>query len=206
VIKNKSHGLVTLIGPSFAQEVFNEEPTIVNAVSANINCAKKVSQLFNNSYFKCVEITDEIGAEILGALKNVMAIAMGIAYQLHTSINTRAAMLAQATKEIFHIMRLYHGNDVTLMQFCGIGDIFLTCTDDKSRNFSFGKQIAKKGIARTLKANHQTVEGYTTTVTIYHFIKQHHLSTPLFKAVYEVLYLNKNPKFFVKSVISEIIE
>jgi glycerol-3-phosphate dehydrogenase (NAD(P)+) len=153
-----------------------------------------------------VEITDEIGAEILGALKNVMAIAMGIAYELHTSINTRAAMLAQGTKEIFNIMRLYHGQTETLMQFCGIGDIFLTCTDDKSRNFSFGKQVAKVGITQALKQNHKTVEGYQTTATIYQFITKHKLNSPLFRVAFLVLFKHENPANFVKKIMANIIE
>jgi glycerol-3-phosphate dehydrogenase (NAD(P)+) len=179
---------------------------MVNTISKNLTLAKQVSKLFNNHHFKCVEITDEIGAEILGALKNVMAIAMGIAYELHTSINTRAAMLAQATKETFNIMRLYHGKPETIMQFCGIGDIFLTCTDDKSRNFSFGKQVAKIGIDKTLKLNHKTVEGYQTTATIYQFITKHKLRSPLLNMVFYVLFRHKNPKEFVKKIMANIIE
>jgi glycerol-3-phosphate dehydrogenase (NAD(P)+) len=135
-----------------------------------------------------------------------MAIAMGIAYELHTSINTRAAMLAQGTKEIFNIMRLYHGKTETLMQFCGIGDIFLTCTDDKSRNFTFGKQIAKVGITKALKQNHKTVEGYQTASTIYQFITKHKLNSPLFETVFFVLFKQKNPRNFVNKIMTNIIE
>jgi glycerol-3-phosphate dehydrogenase (NAD(P)+) len=206
-VGHKAKGVVTLIGPSFAHEVICGYPTMLNAVSANINDAKQVAKLFNNSHFKCIEITDEIGAEIMGALKNVMAIAMGIAYELHTSINTRAAMLAQATKEISNIVKLYGGKNETLTQFCGVGDIYLTCTDEKSRNFSFGKQIANEGMTKALKDNvHTTVEGYRTAKVIFQVIKKNHISSPVFNELCQVLFNQHSIKDFVKNVMSEIIE
>jgi glycerol-3-phosphate dehydrogenase (NAD(P)+) len=198
--------LVTLIGPSFAIEVFNKQPTMVNTVSASIPLARMVSLLFNNSHFKCVEIKDEVGAEVIGALKNVMAIGMGIAYQLHTSINTRAAMLAQSTKEISKLVNLYGGHSETITQFCGIGDIYLTCTDEKSRNFSFGKLVAQVGIKQALKENKKTVEGYYATKVIANVIKNKKINSPVLSEIYQVIFQNKKPTDFVKNVMKIIIE
>jgi glycerol-3-phosphate dehydrogenase (NAD(P)+) len=198
--------LVTLIGPSFANEVFKNEPTVLNAVSQRLILAKRVSKLFNNHHFKCIEILDEIGAEMMGASKNVMAIAMGVTYELHTSINTRAALLAQVTKEISRIVKVYGGEVETVLQFCGIGDIYLTCTDDKSRNFSFGKNIARVGVKRALANNNKTIEGYESTRVLYNIIKSHHIQAPALTEIYQVLFNNKNPKFFVRNVIKQIIE
>jgi glycerol-3-phosphate dehydrogenase (NAD(P)+) len=203
---NKCKGIVTLIGPSFAIEVFKGAPTIVNTISDNLACCRIVNALFNNSHFKCVETKDVIGAEILGALKNVMAIAMGVAYELHASINTRAAMLSEAVKEISKVVKIYGGDINTITQFCGIGDIYLTCTDDKSRNFSFGKQVAKVGIKNTLKNNVKTVEGYLSTKIIYKVIKKYRVNAPIFDGIYEVLFENKNPKTFVPDIIKKIID
>jgi glycerol-3-phosphate dehydrogenase (NAD(P)+) len=165
-----------------------------------------VSLLFNNSHFRCIEIKDEVGAEIIGALKNVMAIAMGVAYQLHTSINTRAAMLAQGTKEINRLVDIYGGQSSTITQFCGIGDIYLTCTDEKSRNFSFGKLVAMVGVKKALIQNTSTVEGYLATKVIYQTIKNKKLNSPLLDEIYHVLYENKDQNLFVKNVIKRIID
>jgi glycerol-3-phosphate dehydrogenase (NAD(P)+) len=206
MLERKSKGLVTLIGPSFAVEVFNNQPTMINSISSSIPLARMVSLLFNNSHFKCVEIRDEVGAEIIGALKNVMAIGMGIAYQLHTSINTRAAMLAQSTKEISKLVKLYGGRLETIVRFCGIGDIYLTCTDEKSRNFSFGKLVAQIGIDKALKQNTKTVEGYYATQVIAKVIKTKKINSPVLNEVYEVLFNHKNHKDFVKNVMRIIIE
>jgi glycerol-3-phosphate dehydrogenase (NAD(P)+) len=179
---------------------------MVNTVSTSIPLTRMVSLLFNNSHFKCVEIKDEIGAEVIGALKNVMAIAMGISYQLHTSINTRAAMLAQSTKEISKLVNLYGGHAETITQFCGIGDIYLTCTDEKSRNFSFGKLVAQIGVNRALKLNKKTVEGYYAAKVISHVINSRKINLPILNEVYQILYEHKSPTQFVKNIMRIIIE
>ncbi|WEK83111.1 MAG: NAD(P)-binding domain-containing protein [Mycoplasma sp.] len=205
LIKNKAKGLVTLIGPSFAIEVFNKEITIVNTVSKNKTLATKVAKIFQNNYFKCVAINDVIGAETISALKNVMAIGSGILYSQHTSINTRSAILAQMTKEISLIVKVLGGKTETVYQYCGIGDIFLTCTDSKSRNFSFGQAIGQKGfkqICKELKIH--TVEGYWATQTAHEIIKKYKLHAPVIEHVYNVLYKNEDAKKFVYSIFKEV--
>ncbi|MDR0739755.1 MAG: NAD(P)H-dependent glycerol-3-phosphate dehydrogenase [Mycoplasmataceae bacterium] len=206
ILGNKNKGLVTLIGPSFAVETFRQQPTMINSVSVSIPLARMVSLLFNNNHFKCIEIKDEIGAEIIGALKNVTAIGMGIAYQLHTSINTRAAMLAQCTKEIGNLVTIYGGETKTITQFCGIGDIYLTCTDEKSRNFSFGKLVADVGIKKALEHNQKTIEGFYATKVIAKVIREKHINSPVFNEIFQVLFKNKSTSSFVKNIMKIIIE
>lgn len=205
LIQHKASGLVTLIGPSFAVEVFNKEITVVNTVSSNILLAKKVAKIFSNKYFKCVSINDVYGAETMAALKNVMAIGSGIIYSQHESINTRAAILAQITHEISEIASLMGGHSTSLYQFCGIGDIFLTCTDNKSRNFSFGELVGRKGFAKAKKQLKEvTVEGYWATLIAYEIIKKNNINAPIISHIYKILYENENAKDFVKNVIKEI--
>ena len=205
IIKNNSLGLVTLIGPSFATEVFNKNITVVNTVSDTIELAKKVGVLFNTKFFKCVEITDVKGAETISAIKNIMAIGSGILYAQHNSINTRAAILAQIAKEVQSIVKIMGGEPSTLYQFCGIGDIFLTCTDSKSRNFSFGLEIGKfgfKNVKKVLKNN--TVEGYWAAKVVYQIITSHGIKAPILTNIYKILYNNESETNFVQNIINEI--
>ena len=205
IIKNNSLGLVTLIGPSFATEVFNKNITVVNTVSDKIELAKKVGALFNTKFFKCVEITDVKGAETISAIKNIMAIGSGILYAQHNSINTRAAILAQIAKEVQSIVKIMGGEPSTLYQFCGIGDIFLTCTDSKSRNFSFGLEIGKfgfKNVKKVLKNN--TVEGYWAAKVVYQIITAHSIKAPILTHIYKILYNNESETNFVQNIINEI--
>lgn len=206
IIKKRASGYATLIGPSFAVEVFNRNYTVVNVISTSKKISTKVAKSFTNKYFKCVTIKDEVGAEIIGTMKNIMAIALGIAYEQHISINTRAAMLAQAVKEISIVINLYGGSINSLYNFCGIGDIFLTCTDEKSRNFSFGKSIAKNGLKKTLEnMKSKTVEGYVATKIAYKMLKNNLKSTPLVSELYKVLYKNSKVNDFVEKIIKKII-
>ncbi len=205
IIKNKSKGLVALIGPSFAVEVYYKNRTIVNVVSENINIAKQVKKIFDTDYFKCIPITDMSGAETISALKNVMAIASGILYSQHTSINTRSAILAQIAKEISYILKIVGGKQETLYQFCGIGDIYLTCTSEKSRNFSFGLAIGRLGnkqIKKIIKT--KTVEGYWATKIAYEIIKKYKIQAPIIIHLYHILYKNADPKKFINNIIKAI--
>ncbi len=205
IITNKSIGLVDLIGPSFAIEVFCRKPTIVNTVSENIELAKKVAKLFNNNFFKCVPINDIIGAETISALKNVMAIASGILYSQHASINTRSAILAQMAKEISYIVEKLGGKLNTLYQFCGIGDIFLTCTDNKSRNFSLGTMIASKGMkAMKTELSNRTYEGFWATKTAYEIINKYKLNAPIITNLYLILFKNADEKKFLIKIFDSL--
>ncbi|MDE7433666.1 MAG: hypothetical protein K2M43_00720 [Mycoplasmoidaceae bacterium] len=134
-----------------------------------------------------------------------MAIALGLSYELHTSINTRAAMLAQATKEISLIVEALGGKVQTINNFCGIGDIYLTCTDSKSRNFSFGKSIAEIGLENSLKNNKKTIEGIFATKIGYKIVVKHKIDAPVLKEIYNVLYKKANPKTFVEKITKKII-
>lgn len=203
-LSKKISGLVSLSGPSFAKETFYDYPTIINAISSTYSHAKLVANLFNNNHFKCVPIKDEIGGQILGAFKNIIAIAMGMIYYLYDSSNTRAAMLSQGTREIINISNTLGGQISTLYEFCGIGDIYLTCTDTKSRNFLFGEMIAKNGIKYALQHFNKTIEGYNATDIAYDIIKKKKLSCPLIEETYRILYQGVNHKSIVKNIMSKL--
>lgn len=205
LISKNAKGLVILIGPSFAVEVFHKEITLVNTVCEDLKLAKKVARVFSNDYFKCVPINDVIGAETISALKNVMAIGSGIMFAQHTSINTRSAILAQMSKEISHVIKVLGGKLDTLYQYCGIGDIFLTCTDTKSRNFSFGQAVGANGFKTVKKElKFHTVEGYWATKTAYEIVKKYKINAPIIEHIYNVLYKNENHKYFIKLIFKEI--
>lgn len=203
-IENKSRGLVTLIGPSYAIEVFHKQLTTVNCVSANETIASKVKNIFQNNFFKCVFCQDEIGAEFCASLKNVMAIACGLTYQLHLSINTRAIIFTQAIKEVCSILDKKGGKQTTILNFCGIGDIFLTCNDPKSRNFTFGSLIAKHGIKRAMAINKMTVEGIYALKIAKKIVDKEKISAPIIQTLYKVVYQNLNHKKFVGEAIKAI--
>lgn len=198
--------LVSVVGPSFGADVFDQKPTVVNVASKKIEVSRRVAELFNCDFFKAVPIADEIGVQVLSALKNLLAIGVGIAQENHNSINTISAMLAEGVMEMQLIAKKMGAKSKTILQFCGIGDIFLTCTSDKSRNFTFGKQIFKDGLSETLKDNDKTVEGYKVYKIVDQIIKKYDLDTPVFKLIIKVLDGKLSPKEFVNISLEGIIK
>ncbi len=199
-----SNDVASLTGPSFAIDVIDKKPTIVNIVTKSESLFKKISYIFNCDYFKIVNCKDENGSEICGAIKNLLAIGIGIAHENHNSINTVSALLTTGINEIKEIISLQNGEQKTILDYCGIGDIFLTCTSDKSRNFSFGKQLYKHGLNKSLIMNSNTVEGYTVSKVVEKIIEKKSDKFPILNSICMVLSNKLKPRDFVNYSIELI--
>lgn len=187
--------MATLIGPSYAVEVFENELTMINVVGRDINFLAKLTKVFNNDSFKLVINKNEKGSELFAALKNVLAIGVGIISYSNKSKNTQSAMLTIGVKEIHKIYKSLFPelDDEIGFELAGIGDIFLTCSSNKSRNFSFGLDIADKGLKEVLNNQTKTVEGYTTAKILEKIIKEKDIYVPFMTNIINVLYHNKSP-------------
>lgn len=198
-------GYVSLLGPSFASEVFHKEFTMINVVGSDVNCLTKVQSLFNNNYFKLIQFQNELGADIFAALKNVAAIGTGIIYSLYHSINTRSAFLSCLFKEIYHVYLKITNRQIddTLIgyELCASGDLILTCTSEKSRNFSFGLLVGEIGIEKALKQNNKTIEGYVSAKIIYEIINNKKINVPILIGIYKVLYENLDPNKLIYEIL-----
>lgn len=195
---NLSH-LATIIGPSYAQEVFDEKLTIVNVVGNNYDFLKKIANIFNNNTFKLIPSTKETGLEMFSAMKNILAIGIGIMKKLFPEdINPISALFAIGFKEMFLIYKTLYPleSDAIGYELAAIGDSFLTCSSFKSRNTSFGYEIAKVGFTKALANNKKTVEGYVNAKFIGDIIKEYNIKAPYFVSVYNILYNQKDPKNF----------
>lgn len=205
-LKRFDFDLVSLVGPSFAVDVFDQKPTVVNVSSKRLEVSRRVSELFNSNFFKAIPIADEIGVQVLSALKNLLAIGVGIAQENHNSINTISAMLTEGIMEMQVIAKKMGSKSKTILQFCGIGDIFLTCTSDKSRNFTFGKEIFRNGLQKTIKNNKTTVEGYKVYKIVSQILNKYKLDTPVFKLIIKVLDGKLAPQDFVNASLEDILK
>ncbi|HEV2339206.1 MAG TPA: NAD(P)H-dependent glycerol-3-phosphate dehydrogenase [Patescibacteria group bacterium] len=176
----------TLIGPSFAEEVEQHMPTIVNLGYQNGENKKLVKQLFQTDYFR-VKLTNNITTlELAGALKNVYAIICGLSEGMGFRTNTRAKLLILAMTEmqtLFHALGLTNSVD----SLAGtVGDLFLTCNSIASRNFRFGKLLASYPAEEALKRIGSTVEGYFTSSSITYFQKQG-IALPLASLIRQII-------------------
>ena len=191
---SKIKWVVTLIGPSYAEEVIEKYYTAVSAVSSSIECAEEIQKVFSNNYFRIYTNEDEIGAEIGAGIKNVIAIASGILTGLGYKDNSRAALITRGLAEITRYGIALGADQKTFLGLTGIGDLFLTCSSLTSRNYSCGIEIGKLDSAEEfLKNNTKTIEGIYACKIIYESALELGIEMPIVSAVYEVLYNNKKP-------------
>lgn len=188
--------VVSLIGPSHAEEVVIRMLTTVCAVSLDDNFAKDVQILFSNDYFRVYRMNDEVGAEYGVAIKNVIAVAAGVLSGLGYGDNTKAALITRGLAEMVRYGIKKGGKLETYMGLTGIGDLIVTCSSVHSRNFQAGLEIGRTNDARSfMKNNKKTCEGIRTCRVIYEDAKKYEdIELPIINAIYNVLYNNHEPK------------
>lgn len=187
--------VVSLIGPSHAEEVVIRMLTTICAVSLRHEDAVVIQELFSNDYFRVYTGSDEIGSEIGVALKNAIAVASGVLSGLGYGDNTRAALMTRGLAEMIRFGTAMGGKPETFMGLTGIGDLIVTCSSRHSRNFQAGYEIGKANDAQAFwKYNKKTVEGVRTAKVVYELAQQMHIDMPITSEIYKVLYENKDPK------------
>lgn len=159
----QNHYIGVLSGPSFAQELAQQLPCAVTLASANFVWIQKLAATLNNTVLRLYANEDVIGAAVGGAVKNVMAIATGIADGLHYGINARVALMTRGMAEISRLNQALGGQAATLMGLSGMGDLILTCTGDLSRNRRVGLLLAEgKTLPEALTKLGHVAEGVYT--------------------------------------------
>ena len=196
--------LVSIIGPSFAVDVINQCPTAVNAVSSSKLAAKRISRLLSTNFFVIKTISDEMGAQVLSALKNFLAIGVGILDSAFKSANTNAMILTLGIGEMRRLCSVFGFSERTLFELCGIGDVFLTCSSKKSRNFSFGQRLYELNSVSKAREQSVTIEGYHVAKIVEKLISKNHLKLPIFRLLTNVLNEKIKPKDFVKEFVKVV--
>ncbi len=194
--------VVSLLGPSFAEEVAEKQPTAITASAEDEESAKEVQKIFSNEYFRVYTNTDTIGVEYCSSLKNVIALASGILDGLGYKVNTRSALITRGMAEIMRFVKHFGGKEETCFGLAGIGDLILTCSSKTSRNYTAGYTIGATSVEEFYKNNSKTVEGVYATEVIYHVAKKEGVYSPIISAVYGVLFEGKNPKEEVKALMN----
>jgi glycerol-3-phosphate dehydrogenase (NAD(P)+) len=176
-------------GPTFAGEIAAGLPAAVSCASANAGFAETVAELFRNDRFRVYTSTDIVGVEIGGAVKNVLAIAAGIADGLGFGANTRAALITRGLREIIRFGVAMGGQADSFMGLAGLGDLVLTCTDDQSRNRRFGLALASgKSRADAEASVGQVVEGIGAARDVVRRAREIGVEMPIAEQVNKVLH------------------
>ena len=198
-----STGRGILTGPSFADEVARGLPCAITLASTDLEFATHwVAQLIHPR-LRLYANDDVIGAEIGGAVKNVLAIAAGIADGLGYGLNARAALITRGLAEIARLSEALGGKRETLMGLAGMGDLILTCTGDLSRNRRVGLALAEgRSLPQILEALGHVAEGVLTTETVVRRAHEQGVDMPITCAVHEVIQGRLAPRDAVEQLMT----
>lgn len=182
----KTNNVSILSGPSFAIDTINKETIMLTLAG---NDLEKIKNIFSSEYIKIEETDDIIGVELSGTLKNIFAIACGILEGMNLSESTKASFLTKVINETKDLIVAFGGNKETIFLSCGIGDLLLTCSSKKSRNFTLGHLIGsannKIEIDNYLKNN--TVEGLDALLSINKLLIKKNINNELIKLIYDIV-------------------
>ena len=202
-----NHQFVTdfacLAGPSFAKEVGLKFPTAVTVACENPTHGEKLQRLFSADFFRVYLSRDVVGTQLGGALKNVIAIAAGVADGLNFGHNARAALITRGLAEITRLGVQMGSNPHTFAGLAGIGDLVLTCTGDLSRNRTVGFQVGKgKSLHEITACMNMVAEGIKTAKSAHQLARKMNVVMPIVDQVYEILYMDKDPHQAVKELMT----
>ena len=190
----KTKNLSVISGPSFAIDMAHNEPVGLSIASKNNKTIKEIKKVLSSDTVKLRTSNDIIGVELCGSVKNVIAIASGILEGLGYNESTRSFLITESLHDIKSLIYGLGGKKKTILSFAGVGDLLLTATSTKSRNYTYGILIGKKNytIADDY-LNNNTVEGYYTIKSIYTLIKRKKIDIPIIKLIYEIIINKKEP-------------
>lgn len=195
--------MAVISGPTFALEVAKGMPTAITVASEDQRFATEIAQRFRNDRFRAYTSADVIGVEVGGAVKNILAIAAGIADGLGFGANARAALITRGLTEVMRLGEALGGQRETLMGLAGLGDLVLTCTDDQSRNRRFGLALGRGSDMVAARASiNQVVEGIEAAKEARRLAQSLKIDMPITEQVYQVLYNNLSPREAVTHLLT----
>ncbi|MDX1570204.1 MAG: NAD(P)H-dependent glycerol-3-phosphate dehydrogenase [Xanthomonadales bacterium] len=180
--------LAVATGPSFAREVALDLPTAIVVASPSDDYARLVAGALHGGNFRAYSSNDIIGAELGGAVKNVLAIGTGLCDGIGLGHNSRAALITRGLAEMMRLAEAMGATRQTLMGLSGMGDLVLTCTGDLSRNRRFGLALGQGSTrAQALEEIGQVVEGIGAAEEVVRLARKHAIELPIAECVFAIL-------------------
>ena len=181
--------IVALAGPTHAEEVSRGIPTAIVAACTDAAKARRVQEIWSGPKFRVYTSPDPVGVEIGGAVKNVLAIAVGCSDGMGFGDNTRAALITRGLVEMKRFVLAYGGTPETLSGLAGIGDLIVTCTSVHSRNHSVGERLGKgEKIESILGSMQMVAEGVWNSKVVHEIAARLGVEMPICELVYALCY------------------
>ncbi|MDP3920897.1 MAG: NAD(P)H-dependent glycerol-3-phosphate dehydrogenase [Candidatus Omnitrophota bacterium] len=195
--------LVVISGPSHAEEVARNMPTLIVAASSDRGVAAKVQQALLNPYFRIYVQTDIVGVELGGALKNVIAIAAGVCDGLKFGDNTKAGLLSRGLLEMARLGIRMGANPNTFFGLSGMGDLVTTCFSKHGRNLRVGRELGEgKKIKDILASMEMVAEGVDTAASVHELATRLGVDLPVMGEVYKLLFEDKDARSAVGDLLA----
>ena len=193
-LNTKNVGVIS--GPSFAMDIVSKMPIGLSIASKKKKTRELAKKAIQNKYVKLRETADVVGVEICGSIKNVIALSAGMLAGLKANDSTKAMLITEAMHDMEEILLSFGAKRRTVNSYAGIGDLLLTCTSEKSRNYKLGKMIGEKLPTEEIKQYLETttVEGFYTLESIYILLKHKKVSIPIINLIYDIAVEGVNPE------------
>ena len=192
MVDTKQLGVVS--GPSFAIDIAHLEPIGLSIATKTRSTFNVAAKAYKNTNIKIRKSSDMVGIELCGSIKNIIAVAAGILEGLGYAESTRAFLITESLHDIKELMHALKGKRKTILSYAGVGDLLLTATSVKSRNYSYGLYLGKKdfeGAKNYLETT--TVEGYYTLKSIYSLLRKKKIKMPVIDLIYKIVMKDDDP-------------
>ncbi|MBI66327.1 MAG: glycerol-3-phosphate dehydrogenase [Candidatus Marinimicrobia bacterium] len=199
----KEDQIVSLYGPSHAEEVVRKLPTTLVAGCVERNTSTLIQELMSSEYLRIYRNNDILGVEIGGSLKNIMAIAAGVCDGIGYGDNSKAAILTRGIKEITKLGLKMGANESTFYGLSGIGDLLVTALSKHSRNRFVGEKIGRGESLDNVTENMKMVaEGVNTCKAIPDLVDKYEIEMPISQSIHDILFNKKDPLKVVKELMT----
>lgn len=195
---NSTKNLCIIAGGSFAIDIVSGSPIGLTIASKNEVAIKKVRQAMENNHFKFEETSDINGIEVCSSIKNVLAIACGILDGLGLNESTKCMFLTKSLRDVALLLEKFDGSSETILTYAGFGDILLTCTSVKSRNYSYGQVLAsnnKEKIEEYEKTH--TIEGRNALNALYKINVERNMNIEILNVLYKIVFENNDTNLLI---------
>jgi glycerol-3-phosphate dehydrogenase (NAD(P)+) len=194
--------LAVATGPSFAKEVAANLPTAITVAGTDPDYCARIARALHGGNFRAYTSDDIVGAELGGSVKNVLAVATGIADGMGLGHNARAALITRGLAEMMRLGRSMGASEKTLTGLAGMGDLVLTCTGDLSRNRQLGLALGRgQSVAEAVEAIGQVVEGVKTSLEVWRLAGRLGVDMPIAEQVYGIIHEDRDPHACLQALL-----
>tara|TARA_B100000315_G_scaffold260824_1_gene325907 strand:- start:11299 stop:12300 length:1002 start_codon:yes stop_codon:yes gene_type:complete len=199
----KLDNIITLSGPSHAEEVVKNIPTTVVAAGINQQSIELIQDTFSSKTFRVYASTDILGVELGGSVKNIIAIAAGICDGIGFGDNTKSALITRGIVEIKRLGIKMGAVPETFAGLSGIGDLIATCLSSHSRNRFVGEEIGRGNkLTDILEKMEVVAEGVNSTKSVYELMQKNDVEMPICSAIFSVLFMDEDPVVVVNRLMT----